>query len=77
MAGYFKNNESEVFDMVSFKWDEAKAKWITVEETRTSTLTSVALKMLKNKYPVSVVVDMTSLTTEEVERIAKEHGIVV
>ncbi len=76
MAGYFKNNESEVFDMVSFKWDEAKAKRITVEETRTSTLTSVALKMLKNKYPVSVVVDMTSLTTEEVERIAKEHGIV-
>ena len=75
--GYFKNNESEVFDMVSFKWDEAKAKRITVEETRTSTLTSVALKMLKNKYPVSVVVDMTSLTTEEVDRIAKEHGIVV
>ena len=77
MAGYFKNNKSEVFDMVLFKWDEAKAKRITVEETRTSTLTSVALKMLKNKYPVSVVVDMTSLTTEEVDRIAKEHGIVV
>ena len=63
--------------MVSFKWDEAKAKRIAVEETRTSTLTSVALKILKNKYPVSVVVDMTSLTTEEVDRIAKEHGIVV
>ena len=34
--------------MVLFKWDEAKAKRITVEETRTSTLTSVALKMLIN-----------------------------
>lgn len=34
MAHFFKRNEREVYDMVNFKWDDARAKEIAVEESR-------------------------------------------
>ncbi len=81
MKEYFKSHESEVFDMVSFKWDDAKALKIAkeeyLEEGTRRTLIRVVLSLLKKKYPLSAVVDATDLTAEEIREIAKENGFAI
>ncbi len=84
MANFFKRNEREVYDMVSFKWDDNLAKEIAMEESRekgreegkASTILEMAVKLLKKSYPLKDVVDITDLSPEEVKEIAKKHGLV-
>ncbi len=84
MANFFKRNEREVYDMVSFKWDDNLAKKIAVEESReeglregkVSAIIEMAVKLLKKSYPLTDVVDITELSPEEVREIAKKHGLV-
>ncbi len=88
MANFFKRNEREVYDMVSFKWDDNLAKKIAVEESReeglkegreegkVSAIVEMAVKLLKKSYPLTDVVDVTELSPEEVKEIAKKHGLI-
>lgn len=92
MANFFKRNEREVYDMVSFKWDDNLAKKIAIEESReeglkeglkegreegkVSAIVEMAVKLLKKSYPLTDVVDVTELSPEEVKEIAKKHGLV-
>ncbi len=79
-----ERNEREVYDMVSFKWDDNLAKKIAVEESReeglregkVSAIAEMAVKLLKKSYPLTDVVDITELSPEEVREIAKKHGLV-
>ncbi len=83
MKGYFASHESEVFNMVSFKWNDAKALRIAKEEYRAigkeegeaQGMVKVALRMLKDKSSLSLITAYTDLTPAEVEQIAKENGL--
>lgn len=87
MTHFFNGKEREVYDMVSFKWDDNMAKKIAVEESRaegiqegivkgkTSAIIEMAVKLLKKSYPLHDVADVTNLSAEEIKRIAKEHGL--
>ncbi len=93
MKEYFTSHESEVFDMVSFKWDDAKALKIAKEEYweegrregevigeangTRKTIMQVALSLLKKKYPLSAVIDATNLTADEIREIAKKNGFAI
>ncbi len=75
MAEYFRKHESEVYDMVSFEWNAARASEIMKEETEKTVLTKVALSLLKNKAPLKLITDSTQLSVEEIEKIAKDNGL--
>ncbi len=93
MKEYFMNHESEVFDMVAFKWDDAKALKIAKKEYweeghaeghaeglvegAHKTIMQVALALLKNNAPINLITASTNLTTAEVEEIAKKNGFAV
>jgi len=83
LADYFQKNESEVFDMVNFKWDQKRALEIAKEDgiaigeargERKATM-KIALSLLKKGLPVGVITDSTNLSLEEVRKIAKENGL--
>jgi predicted transposase/invertase (TIGR01784 family) len=80
-------NESEVFDMVNFKWDQKRALEIAKEDgfadgiavgeahgKRKATM-KIALSLLKKGLPVGVITDSTNLSLEEIRKIAKDNGL--
>ncbi len=79
MAKFFKRNEREVYDMVSFKWDDNRAKKIAAEENwergKASAVLEIAVKLLKKSYSIHDIADVTDLSAEEIKKIAKEHGL--
>ena len=91
MADYFQKNESEVFDMVNFKWDQkralevAKEDGVAIGEARgeargkllgeRNAMMKVALSLLKKGLPVGVITESTNLSLEEVRKIAKDNGL--
>ncbi len=91
MAQFFKRNEREVYDMVSFKWDDARAMEIVAEENlakglaegrkegrvegKAASVPEMAIRLLKKSYPIHDVADVTDLSAEEIKKIAKEHGL--
>lgn len=93
MKEYFINHESEVFDMVAFKWDDAKALKIAKKEYweeghaeghaeglvegAHKTIMQVALALLKNNAPINLITASTNLTAAEVEEIAKKNGFAI
>ncbi|MGO5130114.1 hypothetical protein [Mitsuokella jalaludinii] len=83
LADYFQKNESEVFDMVNFKWDQKRALEIAKEDgiaigeadgERKATM-KIALSLLKKGLPVGVITDSTDLSLEEIRKIAKDNGL--
>ena len=91
MADYFQKNESEVFNMVNFKWDQkralevAKEDGVAIGEARgeargkllgeRNAMMKVALSLLKKGLPVGVITDSTNLSLEEIRKIAKDNGL--
>ncbi len=83
MKGYFASHESEVFNMVSFKWNDAKALRIAKEEYFErgeakgikKGLIQAVVGLLQNNAPLSLITASTNLTPAEVEQIAKENGL--
>ena len=83
MGEYFRIHESEVYDMVSFKWDEKRAREIATEEamkrgmekgTKTA-FRQAALSLIRNKVPLKIIMSSTNMTAEEVKELAKENGL--
>ena len=83
MTDYFQKNESEVFDMVNFKWDQKRALEVAMEdgeargETRgkRNAMKEVTLKLLKRGIPLGIITDSTQLSPEEIRQIAKDNGL--
>ena len=91
LADYFQKNESEVFDMVNFKWDQKRALEIAKEDGFADGIAvgeargeargerkatmKIALSLLKKDLPVGVITDSTNLSLEEIRKIAKDNGL--
>lgn len=91
MGKYFRIHESEVYDMVSFKWDEKRAREIATEDAMKegmkrglekgikqgakSALREAALSLLREKIPLKIIMNTTHLTADEVKTLAKENGL--
>lgn len=77
LADYFKENESEVYDMVSFKWDDKRAKEIAKEEGIDLGVKKVALKMLRLGKKLADIMDSTELSESTIRDLARENGLAV
>ena len=77
MVDYFKANEQEVFDMVSFKWDNQRALEIAHEEAKQETRCEVALDMLKHNFPLNLVASISKLSLEQLRKMAQAHHLTV
>lgn len=77
LADYFSANEQEVFDMVTFKWDDKRALEIAREEGDQHARYEMALDMLKAKTPVDYIVKISKLSLKQVQELAKEHHLVI
>ena len=77
MVDYFKANEQEVFDMVSFKWDNQRALEIAHEEAKQETRCEVALDMLKHNFPLNLVASISKLSLEQLRKLAQAHHLTV
>ena len=87
MGEYFRIHESEVYDMVSFKWDEKRAREIAAEEAKKagreegraegtkSAFRQAALSLMRNKVPLKIIMSSTNMTADEVKKLAKENGL--
>jgi len=79
MTDYFQKNESEVFDMVNFKWDQKRALEVATEDGeargKRNAMKEVTLKLLKRGIPLGIITDSTQLSPEEVRQIAKDNGL--
>jgi len=79
MIDYFQKNESEVFDMVNFKWDQKRALEVAMEDGeargKRNAMKEVTLKLLKRGIPLGIITDSTQLSPEEVRQIAKDNGL--
>ncbi|RHM53851.1 Rpn family recombination-promoting nuclease/putative transposase [Mitsuokella sp. AF33-22] len=79
LADYFQKNESEVFDMVNFKWDQKRALEVAKEDgfadgERKASM-KIALSLLKKGLPIGIITDSTNLSLEEIRKIAKDNGL--
>lgn len=79
MTDYFQKNESEVFDMVNFKWDQKRALEVATEDGeargKRNAMKEVTLKLLKRGIPLGIITDSTQLSPEEIRQIAKDNGL--
>ena len=79
MGDYFQKNESEVFDMVNFKWNQKRALEVAKEDGISigthNAMMNVALNLLKQGIPMKVITDSTKLSLDEVRKIAKDNGL--
>lgn len=75
MTDYFQKNESEVFDMVNFKWDQKRALEVAKEDGKYNAMKEVTLKLLKRGIPLGIITDSTQLSPEEIRQIAKDNGL--
>ena len=83
MTDYFQKNESEVFDMVNFKWDQKRALEVATEDGeargeargKRNAMKEVTLKLLKCGIPLGIITDSTQLSPEEIRQIAKDNGL--
>lgn len=87
MGEYFRIHESEVYDMVSFKWDEKRAREIAAEEAKKagreegraegtkSAFRQAALSLMRNKVPLKIIMSSTNMTADEIKKLAKENGL--
>jgi len=75
MADYFQKNESEVFDMVNFKWDQKRALEIAKEDGKHNAAFEITLNLLKKGLPLGTITECTKLSPEEVRKIAKDNGL--
>ena len=92
LAEYFQKNESEVFDMVNFKWDQRRAIEIAKEDSYANgkeegkeegivigehnAAVKFALFLLKKGCEVKDVVEATNLSLEEIRKIADDNNLV-
>lgn len=74
LAEYFQKNESEVFDMVSFKWDQKRAIEIAKEDTEHNVLVRVVLNMMKNGFTPNEIVQATNLSLDDIRKIAQKNN---
>lgn len=85
LASYFKENESEVYDMVSFKWDDKRAQEIAQEEGEARGeargidlgIKKVALKMLRLGRKLADIMESTELPERTIRDIAQKNGLSV
>lgn len=83
LADYFTANEQEVFDMVTFKWDDKRALEIAREEGLEKGLEKgenrarykMALKMLREKVPINFIAKISELSIEQIQELAKKHNL--
>ena len=73
--------------MVSFKWDEKRAREIAAEEAKKagreegraegtkSAFRQAALSLMRNKVPLKIIMSSTNMTADEVKKLAKENGL--
>lgn len=92
LADYFQKNESEVFDMVNFKWDQKRALEIAKEDSfangkeegkeegiiigERKATLKIALSLLKQGLKVKDIIKATNLSLEEVRKIARDNNLV-
>ena len=74
LAEYFQKNESEVFDMVSFKWDQKRAIEIAKEDTEHNVLVRVVLNMMQNGFTPNEIVQATNLSLDDIRKIAQKNN---
>lgn len=77
LSEYFTKHEEEVFDMVSFKWDEKRAREVLKEETAQKTKLEMVVEMLKAKAPLELIVTVSKLSRKEIQELAKKHHLAV
>ena len=83
MADYFQKNESEVFDMVNFKWEQkralevAKEDGIAIGEARRNKreMINVAISLLQDGIPLKSIMKSTHLSLEEIRQNAKDNNL--
>ena len=92
LVDYFQKNESEVFDMVNFKWDQKRALEIAKEDSfangkdvgkeegiiigERKATLKIALSLLKQGLKVKDIIKATNLSLEEVRKIARDNNLV-
>lgn len=92
LTEYFQKNESEVFDMVSFKWNQRRAIEIAKEDSyaegeangeakgivkgKREAALNIALILLKQGHTVTDIIEATKLSLEEIRKIARKNNLV-
>jgi hypothetical protein len=83
LAEYLQEKGSEVCNMLlqEWNWDLAEKVWREearedgLQEGRQEGLIQAAINMLRNKLPVTTVVDCTGIPESEIRQYAQQHGL--
>lgn len=84
LAEYFREREmEEVFDMVSFKWNPELAKRVQLQEAQEigmekgmeKGVTEVVLNMLKKKWPLQDISEVSQWPLAKIENLGKMHQL--